>query len=111
MTRHNVSIVFIQLFKDAAQQFTFQLDDILRAIDEPHLEIQRVVLSQMPPRGMRLRAIHMSRLEHALESGDAMLFIELRALCKVRHAIKVFDLEKIRSALGSSRNNLGRRFL
>lgn len=61
----------------------------------------------MPAARVRLRAMDVSRLEHALECRDAVLLVELRALREIGHAVEVLDREQVRAALGAGRHDLG----
>src|SRR5687768_16485774 len=56
---------------------------------------------------MGLGPINVTRLEHPLESGNPVLFVELRTLRQVRRPLEIFDLEKIGATLGSARHDLG----
>src|SRR5215469_15247094 len=60
----------------------------------------------MPAAGVRLGAINVPRLEHALEGGDAMLFVELRTLREVGDAIEVVDREQIGPPFGAGGDDL-----
>jgi hypothetical protein len=53
----------------------------------------------------------MSGFEHAIEAGNAVLLVELGALCEIRDAIEILDLEKVRAPFGASSHNLGRHDL
>src|SRR5678815_5955671 len=101
-------MIFVQLFEDPGQQPPLELNDVFRAIDESHFKVEGVILRQMAARGMRLCAIDMSGLKHAFESSHSMLFIELRTLRQVCHAVEILNGEEIGTALGAAGDNLGR---
>ena len=46
---------------------------------------------------MRLCTIDMPGLEYAIETGNAVLLVELGALREIRNAIEILDLEKVRA--------------
>jgi hypothetical protein len=50
---------------------------------------------------MGLGSIDVTRFKNPFKTGDAVLFVELRALRQIRDAIKVLQLEEIGSTLGS----------
>ena len=78
---------------------------------KPNLEVERVVLGQMPRTRVRFGTIHMAGLEHLLECGDAVLFVELRTLREIRDTIEVVDGEEVGTAFGAGRDDLRRNDL
>src|SRR5215831_10223932 len=61
----------------------------------------------MPAGRMRLGTINVARFENAFEPGDSMLFIELRALGKVCHAVEIANREQVCAPFGTAANDLG----
>src|SRR5262249_28629458 len=96
----NVSILLVKLVKDVCQKFTLDLNDILRPVNEAHLEIERVILGQVTAARVRLRAINVPCLIDPLEARDSMFLVELRTLRKISDAVEIFQFEEIRSAFG-----------
>ncbi len=78
----------VQSVEDVCQQLSLELNHIFGTVDESHFEVERVVLGQMTARRVRLRAIHVAGLEDALEACDAVFFVELGALGKIRDSIE-----------------------
>ncbi len=103
-----VALVFGELREHRGQQFFLEADDVFGGIDETELEVERVVLGQMPRTRVGFRAIHVTRLEHAFERGDPVLFVELRALRQIRDTVEVVDREQVRAAFGAGRDDLRR---
>src|SRR2546421_11938070 len=85
-------------------ELTLELNNVLRAINEAKLQIQGVIFSQMPARGVWFSAINVACFKYALESRHAMFLVELRTLRQVGHTVKILHLEKIRSAFSAGRN-------
>src|SRR5499426_2680852 len=102
----NMVILLVEPLKDVCQEFTLDLNDVLRPVNEAHLEIERVILGQVATARVRLRAVNVPCLIDSLEARDPMFLVELRTLRKIGDAVEIFQLEEIRSALGPRRHYL-----
>src|SRR5262247_1010688 len=100
ITPKNVFILLVEPVKDVGQELTLDLNNVLRPVNEAHLEIERVILGQVATARVRLRAVNVPCLIDSLEARDSMFLVELRALRKISHAVEIFQLEEIRSAFG-----------
>src|SRR5262249_29553447 len=106
ITSKNVFILLVEPVKDVGQELTLDLNNVLRPVNEAHLEIERVILGQVATARMRLRAVNVPCLIDSLESGDSMFLVELGALREVGYTVEIFQLEEIRPALGPGRHYL-----
>src|SRR5262245_34742123 len=106
MTPKNVFILLVEPLKDVCQQLTLDLNDILRPVNETHLEIERVILGQVATARVRLRAVNVPCLIDSFETCDSMFLVELGTLRKVSDAVEILQLEEIRSAFSPGRHYL-----
>src|ERR1051326_6895186 len=96
-----MAVVVINLVENRRQQFSLQLNNVLRPGDEPHFQIERIVFCEVPAGGMRLCAINVTGLIDALEPSNTVFFVELRALRQISDAFKIFDLKQVRTTFRS----------
>jgi hypothetical protein len=93
--------VLLQSLEDIGQQLALELNDILGAIDKAEFDVERVVLGEMAAGCMGLGSIDVTSFKNSFKTGDAVFFVELRALRQIRDAIKVLQLEEIGATLSS----------
>ena len=101
-------IVLFQKVHDVAQRARLHVHDVVKAVDEPHLEVHADILVEVAGGVVMLRTEHGPDLEHALVDGDEHLFIELRALRQKHLLAEIVELEDIRAALRALCADLGR---
>src|SRR5262249_32506189 len=106
ITSKNVFILLVEPVKDVGQELTLDLNNVLRPVDEAHLEIERVILGQVATARVRLRAVNVPCLIDSLEACDPMFLVELGTLREVSDAVEILQLEEVRSALGPGRHYL-----
>src|SRR5579871_342842 len=99
--------MLIQIREHVRQELAFKLDDVFGPVDETHFDVQRIVLGEVAAGGVRLGAVDVAGFIHALESSDAMLLVELRALRQICDTFKIFNLEEIGPSLCSASDNFG----